>query len=285
MKYLRLIRIKHWVKNLLIFLPMILTNFDWHYQSISLYILGFLFFSFLASAIYVFNDMVDFEDDRKHPEKKNRPIASGLISMPQARGILAVCLLQVILLGIYLQNLHLYLLGGAYIIMNIFYSYWGKQIKFMDIFFLISFYLLRIIFGFEIEGLLISQMFILVSITLFSSLAINKRLNEFSITNRDALISKNYTINDQAYLRILSVSLSLISLLIFNIHNIFVLEVHSIHSTIAINFLGLFIIFNFFDHTNTQSDETLHKILRSKKIIIAILVFLVYYAGIMRKWW
>ncbi len=285
MKYLRLIRIKHWVKNLLIFLPMILTNFDWHYQSISLYILGFLFFSFLASTIYVFNDMVDFEDDRKHPEKKNRPIASGLISMPQARGILVVCLLLVILLGIYLQNLHLYLLGGAYIIMNIFYSYWGKQIKFMDIFFLISFYLLRIIFGFEIEGLLISQMFILVSITLFSSLAINKRLNEFSITNRDALISKNYTINDQAYLRILSVSLSLISLLIFNIHNIFVLEVHSIHSTIAINFLGLFIIFNFFDHANTQSDETLHKILRSKKIIIAILVFLVYYAGIMRKWW
>ena len=92
-KYLQLIRIKHWIKNLLIMVPMfygkVLT-----YHNISITILGFIIFSFLSSFVYIINDIKDIEKDKLHPQKKNRPIPSGKISQNLALFIAIILLVM-----------------------------------------------------------------------------------------------------------------------------------------------------------------------------------------------
>jgi len=78
-KYLDLIRVKHWIKNILIFVPMIcgkVLNID----NLYICILGFISFCFISSFIYIINDIKDIDKDRLHDRKKYRPLASGIIN-------------------------------------------------------------------------------------------------------------------------------------------------------------------------------------------------------------
>ena len=79
LQYLNLIRIKQWVKNAFVFLPLF---FSGNFLNLNLLLesfYGFLIFSFVASSIYIINDYVDIEKDKKHPDKRNRPLASGAL--------------------------------------------------------------------------------------------------------------------------------------------------------------------------------------------------------------
>ena len=77
-KYLQLLRPTHWIKNIIIALPVVLSN-QINYNSLVNLSLGFISFSLLASAGYILNDIKDIENDRRHAIKKNRPIAAGEI--------------------------------------------------------------------------------------------------------------------------------------------------------------------------------------------------------------
>ena len=101
-KYLKLIRVKHWIKNFLIFLPLIFSK-NINIDNIKLVILGFISFSLASSAIYIINDIKDKEKDSKHPTKKNRPIASGAISVNNALLVMVILLLMTIGILIYLS--------------------------------------------------------------------------------------------------------------------------------------------------------------------------------------
>lgn len=78
------IRVHHWIKNVLIFSPIFFSRQLLHFEYYPKLILGFIAFSVIASSVYVINDLFDIEKDRKHPKKKFRPIASGIISKPMA---------------------------------------------------------------------------------------------------------------------------------------------------------------------------------------------------------
>ena len=84
MEYLKLIRVKHYLKNFLVFLPAIFSGMLLDNNILIKAIIMFLAFSFTASIIYVINDINDLENDRKHPIKKSRPLASGKISKNKA---------------------------------------------------------------------------------------------------------------------------------------------------------------------------------------------------------
>ncbi len=83
-KYLKLLRVEQWVKNLFVFAPLFfsgnITNFDLLIKSL----FAFVVFSFAASTVYILNDYSDIESDKKHPEKSKRPLASGVISKSTA---------------------------------------------------------------------------------------------------------------------------------------------------------------------------------------------------------
>lgn len=84
MDYLKLMRIKHYIKNLLIFIPLFFSKNILDTYKLSAGLIGFMSFCLISSTIYIFNDICDVEKDRIHLKKKNRPIASGKISRTHA---------------------------------------------------------------------------------------------------------------------------------------------------------------------------------------------------------
>lgn len=86
-EYLKLMRVKHYMKNLLIFLPAVLTRKLFEVQILKEVVIGAVIFSFASSVIYIINDIRDVEMDRQHPVKSKRPLASGKVSLPAAKTI------------------------------------------------------------------------------------------------------------------------------------------------------------------------------------------------------
>ena len=173
-KYFNLIRISQWSKNLLIFIPIVAAK---KYEIIYLQngLFGFVIFGLLASSIYIFNDIIDFDKDKKHPTKKYRSLASGEISKNKAIILGVIFLIFAIFFG-YQYNLLFVIF--CYILLNILYSFFLKKFKFLDILTLSIFYLIRIMFGGKILNLEISYYLYIFSFFIFFSLAGIKRLNE-----------------------------------------------------------------------------------------------------------
>ena len=97
-KFLKLLRVEQWVKNLFVFTPIFFSGNVTHVDLTLKSIFAFLVFSFTASSIYVLNDYSDIESDKKHPEKCKRPLASGAISKTTAKIIFVLLILSVVLL-------------------------------------------------------------------------------------------------------------------------------------------------------------------------------------------
>lgn len=139
-------RPKQWGKNSFLFAALIfdrkLLNFTalWHT------IAGAAIFSMLASAIYIINDIEDLESDRRHPNKKFRPIASGVLPINIAR-VIALLLVAVSIPSAYLLSPAFALICGIYFILNYTYSKWIKHIPIIDVIMLASFYVLRVAAG------------------------------------------------------------------------------------------------------------------------------------------
>lgn len=179
-KYLQLIRVKHWVKNLLIFVPIICGK-ALNDNNIWTIILGFISFSFGASFIYIINDIKDIEQDKMHERKKERPLAKGIIKKRDAI-ILAIVML-ILSLGINsiingsILNLSNYILI-AYIIINILYSFYLKKIVIIDVLLLSMGFVLRVYYGASLVDIYVSDYLFL---TIFSGslfLSLGKRKKE-----------------------------------------------------------------------------------------------------------
>ena len=134
-EYLKLIRIKQWIKNFLIFIPIICGNVL-NCNNIITTIFGFFSFSFASSFIYIINDIKDIEKDKLHPRKKKRPLASGKISKKVAI-IISVLMLFLSLILNYFTNMQLInsslILLLTYILINVMYSFGLKNISIVDI--------------------------------------------------------------------------------------------------------------------------------------------------------
>ena len=173
---IKLARPKHYIKNLLLFIPIGL-SLDFSSTAIFNVLIGFLAFSLTASFGYIINDILDVESDRIHHTKRFRPIASGEVSVSTAI-ILAIILITIGLgIGFYV-NKTFGLTLVSYFILNNLYSYYFKTIKWIDVALLTSFFILRLYAGSIASNVPISDWLILTSILLFLMMSIDKRYNE-----------------------------------------------------------------------------------------------------------
>lgn len=180
---LHLIRIEHWVKNLFLFIP---AFFGAKLQEPGLLfraLLGFVAFSLVASAVYVLNDMVDMEQDRNHPDKCKRPLASGVISMKQAVGVLLLLLTGGSGLAFYLSDIML-CITLIYFTNNLLYSFYLKHIALLDISLIGIGFLLRVYAGGEITGVDVSQWLTVMTFLLALILGLAKRRGEYLIATK-----------------------------------------------------------------------------------------------------
>ena len=222
----RAMRPKQWIKNSLIFSALVFDRKIGVPPALLATIGGAVLFSLIASAIYMINDIWDIESDRQHPTKKARPIASGAVSIPVARGV-AITLLAVSLPLAYLLSPNFALLCLVYIALNLFYSYQLKHVPIIDVLILASFYLIRVAAGVTIIQVERFSPWLYTATTFLALfLGIGKRrtelLNNKSGENHSRKVLSGYTLAylDQLIMIVLTSTIITYSLYTFSAPNL-----------------------------------------------------------------
>jgi len=179
---IKLIRIKHWTKNLFIFLPLF---FAGEITSIELFVKAFVVFvaySFAASSVYIINDLNDAERDRVHPKKKDRPIASGKIKPLTAWITCALLMLASFAISIFITDItFVTLIILYYVVQNILYTFWFKNYAIVDVSIIAVGFILRILVGGCATGIDLSHWIIILTFLLSIFLALGKRRDDIII--------------------------------------------------------------------------------------------------------
>jgi decaprenyl-phosphate phosphoribosyltransferase len=174
---INLIRVDNYLKNTFVFLPLFFKGQLFEIDKFLSACVGFLAFSFVASSIYIINDMFDVEFDRKHPIKKFRPLASGSISIQLARFI-ALGMISLGLSFAFFLNVNVLIVLIIYAIMNLLYSYKLKHIPVVDISIIAIGFILRLWAGSFATDILLSKWIILLTFLLALFLALAKRRDD-----------------------------------------------------------------------------------------------------------
>lgn len=176
---LKLMRIKHYLKNGLIFLPLIFNSQLFEIKPLLMTFYGFISFCLISSAVYVINDIKDVEKDRMHKIKKNRPIASGAITIKEAILLFIVLTISSLCINIFIiKEFSSILLISLYLILNIMYSLGLKNIPIIDVVILVSGFVIRVIYGASITSIEISKWLYLTVMSGSFFMGFGKRRNE-----------------------------------------------------------------------------------------------------------
>lgn len=176
----KLLRPRQWIKNFALFAGV---TFAGQLFNIPLFLQaseGFIAFCLLSSSTYVINDILDVKKDRLHPFKKNRPIASGKVSVPEATAILIGTLSLALIIAFHIGFIFLGI-GVLYLILQLLYSTIFKSIAIFDILFIATGYILRILAGESISNFHLSIWLLLTAVSLSLFLAVGKRKSELTL--------------------------------------------------------------------------------------------------------
>ena len=193
-KYLELIRFKHYIKNLLIFIPMV-TAHILTTQNLIITSLGYLSFSFLTSFVYIINDIKDIEKDKLHPRKKNRPLPSGKIKKSTAifiaiiMLILSISINTIITKTIFSETLFLLI---WYLIINLLYSFGLKDIAIIDILILSLGFIIRVYYGAALVNVEVSDWLFLTILNASLFLGLGKRKKEIVQNKKSRKVLEEY---------------------------------------------------------------------------------------------
>jgi len=183
----RLLRLDHWIKNLLIFFPILFSGHLLELQLLFKAFWSFLIFSLMSSGVYILNDIQDRSIDQYHPINKKRSIANGTVSI--RLGLKVSVMLIVISLGgaLYLHP-EFFLLLLIYFVLNLSYSYWLRNLAIVDIIVIAIGFLLRIYVGGVIGGVNLSHWLLLITFFLAIFLGLSKRRTDLILGNENQKI-------------------------------------------------------------------------------------------------
>ncbi|MDI6737434.1 MAG: decaprenyl-phosphate phosphoribosyltransferase [Nanoarchaeota archaeon] len=176
-KWLELIRVRQWYKNLVIFLPIIFAAHFMNLNEILLTALGFIALCLVSSSTYIINDIIDRETDKKNPEKKTRPIAAGVIGLRRAY-IAAAFMLALGLLLAFMLSAAFTAMAFAIFIITFCYSIKLKHIAILDIMAIAVNFVLRAVSGAYIISVVVSPWLIICTFFLSLFLSAGKRFSE-----------------------------------------------------------------------------------------------------------
>ena len=177
---LKLLRPGQWAKNLFLFIPPFFAGEMLHSTLLLKLLVAFVCFSGVASAIYILNDYRDIESDRMHPEKRQRPLASGAVAPPIALTIM--CVLAIGGLGVaYYLSTSFFVVLLLYFGMNVGYSLGLKHISILDIMMIAFGFLLRTVAGGFVVDIPISQWLVIMIFLLALFLALAKRRDDLTV--------------------------------------------------------------------------------------------------------
>jgi decaprenyl-phosphate phosphoribosyltransferase len=191
---IRLLRPRHWIKNLFVLAPLIFSGLFTRRTDTLLALFGTVWFCIAASIVYVLNDLADLRNDALHPVKRlTRPLASGAVSVTTAR-VMLIGLSVLLLLGT-LVSVPLVAVLIAYIVLNVLYSTWLKRIPVVDIFCVATGFVLRVYAGAVVIDVPLSSWMLVTTLSIALYLAAIKRRDELAIQGDGArAVLGQYTI-------------------------------------------------------------------------------------------
>ena len=216
----RMLRVHQWLKNMLLFIPVLaahqLTDPD-IWMSLTL---AFFSFSLCASSVYIANDLLDLESDRQHPRKRNRPFASGVVSAWTGVTLAPVLLLASLLIAFEVSSGFVAWLG-LYFLITCAYSWVLKRVMLIDCLTLAVLYTLRIIAGAAAVGMSLSFWLLAFAVFLFLSLAFVKRYAELEVQilhGKEKVHGRGYYTSDAPLLQTMGIAAGYSSVLVLALY-------------------------------------------------------------------
>jgi 4-hydroxybenzoate polyprenyltransferase len=194
---LRLIRPEHWTKNLFVFLPVFFNGQIFDVPALLSCAAVFAAFSLAASSVYCFNDIFDLAADKLHPAKRNRPLASGAVSVKAAWALAAVCFLLSMPVLLFFDGKTRYALAAfvlSYYVMNISYSAWLKQYAIIDVVIVSVGFVLRVWAGGVAAGIQPSEWIVIMTFLLALFLAFAKRRDDVILYENTGVSHRENTV-------------------------------------------------------------------------------------------
>lgn len=193
---LKIIRPQQWVKNVFVLVPLFFGRSLLDATDITASVITFLAFSFVASSIYCLNDIVDADDDRRHPKKCSRPIASGKVSVPQGYAIMAMmAVLSFCCVATLSQNsLNVGIVIATYLLLNIAYCLWLKRHAIVDVCVIAFGFVMRLLAGGLATDIPLSNWIVLMTFLLTLFLSFAKRRDDVVMMNETGHAPRKNTI-------------------------------------------------------------------------------------------
>jgi len=183
----RSMRPRQWTKNLILFAPLVfsqhLMNADYVLKSM----LAFAIFCIISGCIYILNDIIDLEQDKKHPLKSKRPLASGKLRPAAAKIAFVFCMIIALIGAAFFCNASFVYIALLYIALQIVYSLYLKHIVIIDVFCIAAGFLARVAAGAEALQVTFSTWLFVCTILLSLFLALSKRRHEIMLLENNAV--------------------------------------------------------------------------------------------------
>ena len=211
---IQLIRIKDWIKNIVIFFPIIFSNNFNSIENIINVLIAFFIFSFTASSVYILNDILDYKDDKLHKLKRNiKPLASGRLSLISSLILLLLFIILITILLPFFPKLIYFIL--IYLIINTSYSFFLKRVKYLEMFLISMGYLIRLFLGSHIIEVETSYL-LAISVFCLAMFVISIK-RSLEVLNQETLRIKrlNYSIEILKLVSIINGSIFLLCIFIF----------------------------------------------------------------------
>ncbi len=218
--YVKAVRVYQWLKNSLLFVPLV-TSHEWNnVYSVMGVVLGFLSFGLCASSGYIFNDLLDLDSDRNHPRKRYRPFAGGDLSLWTGSALMVALQLAGLIIAAAL-SWKFFLLVVVYSALSLAYTLHLKTYVLIDVLVLAGLYTMRIVAGAVLIDVPLSFWLFAFSIFIFFSLALVKRCSELitlSKTDREYAGRRDYSVSDLDHLREMGIASGYLAIIIFALY-------------------------------------------------------------------
>jgi len=267
---LRLMRPSHWLKNFFVFIPLIYARALFNPPQLLDSVIAFAAFCLASSGIYVMNDVVDRQADGEHPEKRNRPIASGRISIRSA-SVQSALLFAAAALLMALLPWRASVLLGLYIVLNVGYSFGLKHVILLDIFIIATGFMLRVLVGGYAIDVPISRWLVICTMFLALFLGVAKRRSEINNVKRGASrkVLDDYTPELVRTIMIVSVTGSIMSYTLYTMsdHVVENFGTENLIYTVPIVMFGLF-RYLYLDETRQTAENPVAVVARDPSLLL-----------------
>jgi len=280
-KYLLIeMRLYQWIKNFFIFLPLVFGQKLFDASALIKTTAVFFIFSFAASAMYLINDINDLESDKKHPRRRLRPLASGKVTIAQAK-VLAYVLMVCAILSSFILDRNICGIILIYIALNYIYTKVLNRVVIIDVFCVGAFFYLRILAGSFSSDVILSNWIILCTTLLALFLAFTKRLYDLKAAEESKVVYKKYRkVFLERMISIIAASIA-ISYALYTMDQQTMHRLGTQHMFFTIPFVcyGLFRYLYLIDEPDYTGDP-LVTLLQDRKMQINLLLWIILTVGI-----